>query len=71
MMVSTNVRKHGISVTKYYFLHNTKVTSSHMREDMDRQYIRDVKHTPSCCIYLSTVIRVMLCYPGLYTDIIF
>ena len=61
----------GKLVTKSNFLHNTKVSSSKIREDTDREARRDKKHPQGRCIGLMEMLHNMLRYPECYTDLTF
>ena len=71
VVVGMNGKKSGSLISNAQFLHNTKVTSSKIQEDKDREKRRDSKNPQGRCISLMEMLHVMLKYPEVYTNLRF
>ena len=71
VVVSCDHSKNGALISETAFLHNTKITSSKMNEDKQRETKRDHNHVQGRIISLMEMLHSMLRYPEVYTDLCF
>ena len=64
-------KKDGSMVTKSYFLHNTKVSSSEIAEEKEKDSRRDSNHPQGLCIAMTQMLHHMLRYAEVITDLNF
>ena len=71
IVVFTDAHKNGTLVTKGNHLHNTKVTTSKINENKMKDKKRDISHVKGRAISLIDMIKVLLKYLEVYTDLKF
>ena len=71
IVVSVDGSKSGSLVTKSSFLHNTKVTSTKINEDKERETKRENKRVQGRAISQMEMLHMMLKYPEVFTDLNF
>ena len=69
--ISMNKEKKGSIATYSTYLHNTKVSSSGIQQQEEKEAKKDSKHPEGRCIALTEMLHVMLRYPEVYTDLRF
>ena len=69
--ISTSQEVKGEINTSSTYLHNTKITSSNIQQEKEKEKRRDTNHPEGRCISLTEMLHVMLRYPEVYTDLRF
>jgi predicted GIY-YIG superfamily endonuclease len=69
--ISMNKDKKGSLETNSTYLHNTKIASSDLQQEKEKDEKRGVKHPEGRCVALTEMLHVMLQYPEVYTDLAF
>ena len=71
VIVSTDSQQSGKLVSRAYFLHNTKVTTTKINEDKLKEKNRMKFHVQGRAISQNEMLHTMFKYPEIYTDLNF
>ena len=71
VIIGTDSSKNGALVSRAYFLHNTKVSTSKFNEDKLKEQNRSKNHVQGRAISQNEMVHMMLRYAEVYTDLNF